>query len=348
MKFIQVGVGGFGKRWAKVLSESPHAEVAGLVDTSEEALAACRAEHGHAGDRCFSSLRDALAKVEADALVCVTPPELHREVTCAAMEAGLDVITEKPMAGSPQDCRAMLECSLSTGRVCAVSQNYRYSPETWTMAELVRRGEIGRVGQVRVDFFNGVDFGGGFRHEMDYPLLVDMSIHHFDLLRFITGLDATSARGEAWNPPWSNYRGDASSTVLFEMTGGARALYSGSWCSKGRFCDWNGDWQIEGELGTISFAGGEIRLHRAPKLYDVEEVVEVQKVAPPSEAQFFVLDDFVEAVGAGRRPRTDLADNIRSIGMVFAAVEAVRSGERAPVLTGEVRELAGRLSGGES
>jgi predicted dehydrogenase len=213
------------------------------------------------------------------------------------------------------------------------------------MAELVRRGEIGRIGQVSVQFFNGVDFGGGFRHEMDYPLLVDMSIHHFDLLRFITGLDPVWVRGEAWNPPWSNYRGEASCSVLFEMAGGARALYSGSWCSKGRFCDWNGNWRMEGELGTITFEGGEIRIHRAPGLYEVEEVVTVRKIAPPSEAQVFVLDDFVEAIAAGRRPRTDLADNIRSVSMVFAAVDAVRGGGKVRVLDEEVRELADRLSG---
>jgi len=335
VRFIQVGVGGFGRRWAECLAESSAAEVVALVDTSEEALAACREKYGYSQEVCHSSLDGALSGVEADALVCVVPPALHREICCAVMESGLDVITEKPMAESPEDCAAMLACAERTGRVCAVSQNYRYSPETWTLAELVRRGEIGAVGQVRVEFFNGVDFGGGFRHEMDYPLLVDMSIHHFDLIRFITGLEAVSATGEAWNPPWSNYRGDASCSVLFEMTGGARALYSGSWCSKGQFSDWNGNWQIEGERGTIAFSGGEIRIHRAPRLYEVEEVAEVEKTAPPHPGQRFVLEDFVQAVKSGTRPRTDLADNMNSVGMVFAAVGAVRTGKRTPVLTRE-------------
>jgi len=331
VRFIQVGVGGFGRRWAEALAGSDEAEVVALVDTSEKALAACREKHGYPEGICHQALESALEEVEADALVCVVPPQLHRRISCAAMEAGLDVITEKPMAGSIQDCRAMLECAERTGRTCAVSQNYRYRPETWTMAELVRRGEIGAVGQVRLDFFMGVDFGGGFRHEMDYPLLVDMSIHHFDLIRFITGLDALGAAGWSWNPPWSNYRGDASCSVLFEMTGGARALYSGSWCSKGRFGDWNGNWHIEGELGTITSSGGDIRIHRASKLYEVEEVVEVEATAPSPEGQGFVLHDFVRAVEAGERPATDLADNFGSIGMVFAAVEAVRSGARAEI-----------------
>jgi predicted dehydrogenase len=339
MRFIQVGVGGFGKRWLKALGESPRAELVGLVDVSEEALAAAREETGCSAQSCFRSLDEALGAVRADALVCVVPPAHHRDVACAAMEAGLDVITEKPMAESPDDCRAMLECSERTGRTCVVSQNYRYQPVTWTLAELVRRGEIGEIGQISIDFFSGTDFGGGFRHEMDYPLIVDMSIHHFDLLRFITGLDAVAVRGEAWNPPWSNYRGDCSSSLVFELAGGPRAIYSASWCAKGSFCDGNANWRIEGSGGTITHSRGEIRLHRAPELYKVTETVEV----PPEELahrnQAYVLEEFVDCVGSDRRPATEVTDNIRSIAMVFAAVQAVRTGERVPVLDAETAEV---------
>jgi predicted dehydrogenase len=331
LRFIHVGVGGFGSRWAERLAGEREAEVVALVDTSPKALAACREQHGYAEDICFASLQQALDSVRADALVCVVPPAHHRGVACAAMEAGLAVLTEKPMAGSIEDCRAMLECAERTGRICAVSQNYRYEPATWTMAELVRRGEIGAVGQLRVEFFCGHDFGGGFRHRMDYPLLVDMSIHHFDLIRFITGLNALSARGESWNPPWSNYRGDASCSVLFEMSGGARALYSGSWCSKGQFGSWIGNWQVEGELGTITCRDDRIRIHRAPELYEVREVVDVEMTAPHRDGMVFSLQGFMRAVRSGERPPTDLADNVNSVGMVFAAVDAVRTGRRCPV-----------------
>ena len=103
------------------------------------------------------------------------------------------------MAEDLGDCISMVKTARVTGKTCAVSQNYRYSPETWTMAKMIERGEI--------DFYKGVDFGGGFRHEMEYPVLIDMSIYHFDRLRFITGLDAVTASGVSWNPPWSNYKG---------------------------------------------------------------------------------------------------------------------------------------------
>jgi predicted dehydrogenase len=327
-----------GRVWLERLRDHPSAEVVGLVDVSEAALTAAREVGDYGEGICFSELDEALGGVEADALVCVTPPEHHRACVVEAMRAGLDVITEKPMADDLASCLAILRASRATGRTCVVSQNYRYRPETWSMARLVESGRIGEVGQVKVDFYLGHDFGGGFRHTMEYPLLVDMAIHHFDLIRCVTGLNAVSVRGEAWNPPWSNYEGDCSSSLVFEMGNGARVVYNASWCAKGQFCGWDGNWQIEGSRGCVVYDQEGICLHEVPELYTVDgrEAVEVR--GPERLEQDFVLDDFISSVEGGRRPQTDVFDNVYSMAMVFAAVEAVRTGWRTPVTSARVEQ----------
>jgi len=341
VRFIQVGLGAMGKHWLQRLAEHPSAEVVALVDVDPDALAAARRVGGYGQRIFFSTLHEALAGVEADALVCVTPPEHHRACVVEAMQAGLDVITEKPMAHDLESCLSILGASRTTGRTCVVSQNYRYRPETWTLSRLVESGRIGEVGQVKIDFYLGHDFGGGFRHRMAYPVLVDMAIHHVDLIRFVTGLDAVSVRGEAWNPPWSNYRGDCSSSLVFEMENGARVVYNASWCAKGQFCGWDGNWQIEGSQGCVVYRSGGITLYDAPGLYTVEAMETVPATGPERLEQAFVLDDFIRSVEGGTRPRTDVFDNVYSIAMVFAAVEAVRTGRRVPVMSEDVRRLVG-------
>ena len=342
MRFIQVGVGGFGKGWVQRLTNSRQARVVGLVDVNPAALDAARQMGGYSTGICFPSLKEALSNVRADAVVCVTPPEHHSRVAIAAMKAGLDVITEKPMAGSLSDCRSMLRVSRDTGRICVVSQNYRYKAETWTLARLVQSGRVGTIGQVKIDFYMGHDFRGGFRHDIDHPLLVDMSIHHFDLIRFVTGLDAVSVRGESWNPPWSNYKGDCSSAVVFEMESGAHVVYNASWCAKGQFCNWDGNWQIEGSKGTLVYSNGQITLHKVPKLYGVTGTTTVPLKGPRTTGQEYVLSDFIQSRKRGTRPKTDLLDNINSVAMVFAAVKAVKTGRRAPVLDTRLKQqLAG-------
>ena len=332
MRFIQVGVGGFGRVWLQALANNRDARLTALVDVNPAALDIACETVGLRRDQGYASLADALARHDAEAVVCVTPPEHHRAVIVEALEAGLHVISEKPMAAGLADCRAILRAARKSGRLCAVSQNYRYRPPTWTLAKTVGKGTVGEIGQVRVDFYKGHDFGGGFRHEMDYPVLVDMAIHHFDLLRFITGLDAVAVRGTAWNPPWSNYRGDCSSSVVFEMSNGTRAVYNASWCAKGDYCSWDGDWLIEGSRGALTYRGDTITLNVAPDLYTVKRSRPVRARTMRRTGQAYVLAEFMKAVRNGSPFPTDVRDNIRSVAMVFAAVKAVRTGRRVPVL----------------
>lgn len=339
MKFIHIGIGGFGAHWRKLLKETDTVEVVGLVDVNDQVLKQACENDGYTPDICFHSLEDALKAVQAEAAVISTPPVFHRKDGVAAMEAGLDVISEKPMADSMDACRAIVSAVLATGRTYVVSQNYRYSPPMQTVADLMRSGRLGDIGQAEISFYKGVDFGGGFRHEMKFPLIIDMAIHHFDLIRFVSGFDALRVSGSSWNPPWSNYRGDCSSTALFEMSNGARILYNASWCSKGNYCDWNGNWHIECEKGTLTYGNGEIKVFDVPDLYTAEGTETVELTSPELTQQAYILDEFIRCVRESGQPATRAVDNIRSIAMVFAAVEAMNTGSRVPVLDDSIRHL---------
>lgn len=341
MRFIQVGVGGFGAVWVRALKNDKNAKVVGIVDINKEAMKKVCADNGYDESICFDSLEKAIKNVEADAVVCVTPPKFHRKPVVTALRAGLHVISEKPMAESMTDCRAMLSAAKKARKHYVVSQNYRYNDIFYTIADMIQKGRIGTIGQVKIDFFMGVSFDG-FRAIMDYPLLVDMSIHHFDLIRFLTGLDPVSVRGEAWNPSWSETKGDCSSSIIFEMTKKARVLYNGSWCSKGQFDDWNGSWQIEGSKGTIVYNHDKAVLHEAPKGYAVKKVTEIKPKKMRKHAQVFVLDNFIKSIKAGKRPNTDVYDNIKSVAMVFAAVKAVETEKRVTVIDSAIKKMIGR------
>ncbi len=332
MKFVQVGVGGFGNVWMQVLKDHPEAEVVGLVDISDKALENACEKYGYPRTICYSNLKRAIKATGAQAVVCCTPPAHHRRDVVTALKAGLNVISEKPMADSLANCKAMLAAAQQSGKLYVVSQNYRYQPVTWTMAKILREGKLGRIGQIKVDFYKGVDFGGGFRHTMEYPVIVDMSIHHFDLMRFITGLDAVQVTATSWNPFWSNYQGDCSSTATFEMSNGARLLYNASWCAKGDFCSWDGSWQIECEHGTLVQHQGQVKILWTTGLYKVEREEVVTLEEPPKRGQVQVLSEFLAALNGGPRPATAVEDNIKSVAMVFATVKAMSTGRPARIL----------------
>jgi predicted dehydrogenase len=333
MRVIQIGVGGnFGGHWLRVLDEYPGVTVVGLVDIDEQNLTEAAQRYEISPQCCFLDLDSALAAVTADALICVSPPIYHRQHTIAAMDAGLDVICEKPVAILLEDAVAMAQKAVATGRVFSVSQNYRYRPSTWTMHKLISAREIGEIGQIALDFFKGCYFeSNDFRRKMVHPLLSDMAIHHFDLLRFICGQEATSVQGASWNPPWSNNSGDTSVALSFTLQGGARFSYSASWCTQGDFTDWNGNWLIEGDVGSLHYRDGKLTLNQAPLRYQVIASQLIQQVGPPLLDQAYVLADFLAARKEGRQPATSVFDNLNSLAMVAAAREAAESGRILPI-----------------
>ncbi len=340
MKVIHMGVGGFGGHWSKVLAASDDVEVVALVDVSEAALAETCETFDYDPQICFPTLDAALAQIDADLLICVTPPKYHPEHVTAALHAGLHVICEKPMANSLDECVTMFQAARASERQFIVSQNYRYRPEMQTLAQLVRDGVIGTIGQIKLDFYKGWYFDeDNFRRTMPNPMIVDMSIHHFDLLRFVTGLEAETVRGEAWNPPWSDNTGDTSTALHFRLNNGARVVYNASWCAQGDFCDWNGNWLIEGDKGSLEYKNGEITLNKANGRYQAIETETIELQAMALTDQAYLLRRFIEATQKGNRAETDVADNLRSIGMVFASETAVASQQITPILTPELEAL---------
>ena len=120
-----------------------------------------------------------------------------------------------------------------------------------TARQVVASGGLGAIGQAQVEFRLHHDFRGTFRETMEHPLILDMAVHHFDLIRYVTGLEPRSVAAHTWNPPWSQFAGDASAVCLFTMDGGARVVYTASWHPRGQVTDWNCVWLLECERGYL-------------------------------------------------------------------------------------------------
>jgi predicted dehydrogenase len=205
-----------------------------------------------------------------------------------------------------------------------VAQNYRYHAPTQTLFHTLQQADFGPVGAVKVDFFKGPHFGG-FREEMPYPLIIDMSIHHFDLMRFFLGRDPVAIYGRSWNPPWSWFKGDASAAVILdfgrEEAGEVIVNYNASWCSQGQVTPWNGNWRFECAEGVISLTDDVVTTQRPDG-----EVVTVPVLDLPRLGQAYLLHEFYEAVMLGKPPLTTCQDNIKSLAIVFDVIESFAHG----------------------
>ncbi|MFQ6132192.1 MAG: Gfo/Idh/MocA family protein [Armatimonadota bacterium] len=326
MKLIQVGVGGFGRSWVDIVGDSADWELARLVDISEGALAAARQASGLPEQACFGELGPALAAVESDAVLIVVPPEAHAPLTIEALEAGKHVLTEKPLADTLPNAQAMVDAAERAGRKLMVSQNYRFRSQARTISDLIRRRELGELGYVGISFHKAPRFEGSYRLKMEHPLLVDMSIHHFDLIRCLTGLDPIRISAHSWRPQWSWFDHQPALAVTIKMQQDVVVSYFASWVSKACETSWDADWRLQCADGVVLWSQGEI--HRAR---EGEEPALVGPINMPVADRGYALVEFARAIREDDQPETSGADNMKSFAMVLAAVEAIEAGREVAI-----------------
>ena len=339
MRVVQVGVGGFGRRWAGVMRESAVAELAAVVDPDEAARSWAATKLGVAPGDCLASLEEALGRDGWEAALVVTPPETHHAVATAALRAGKHVLLEKPLATSLAEARDLVATAAACGRTLMVSQNYRFRRPARTVQGLVAAGAIGELLAVKVACRRDTRTTfppGDFRYRMRHPYVLDMAIHHLDLLRAVTGRDVERVFARSWRVPDSPYLHDPAAIAVMTLEGGGSVAYEGDWAAHGRETSWNGEWELVGECGRVLWTGGEhdatrgeVRLQRWG-----EEPELVDQPAVADEDQAGTLRACVEAVSAGREPETSAADNLRSFAAVLACVESIERGEAVAVAAG--------------
>lgn len=332
---LVVGAGGISNAWFPPLRKE-RVDVVGVVDLDAARAQAQVARHELKAE-VYTDLKAALAATAPDFVVDLTTPNAHAAVTIEALNAGCHVIGEKPMAASMAEARRMVRAAERNDRLYMVSQSRRWIGQHAAMADAVAKGRIGTLTTLNCAFYIGAHFGG-FRDEMESPLLLDMAIHQFDLARFMSGCDPVAVYAKEFNPHGSWYKGDVAATCVFEMTNGVVFTFTGSWCAEGCHTSWNGDWRFIGDRGTLLLEGeqpphGQVVVGKTGfnrKLRDVKVPVRTMKQGGMHGA----LREMLAYLRTGRMPQTHGRDNIQSLAMVFAAIESSRKGRRVPIRLG--------------
>lgn len=335
-KSVVVGAGGVSDAWFPPLI-AEEVEIAGVVvDHRVDAARERMAKHGVEAE-VSTDLAAALEKTRPDFVLDLTVPEAHCEVTCMALEAGCHVIGEKPMASSMDEARKMVRAAERAGRLYMVSQNRRWAAFHEAVRRTLSDKVIGDVTTVHCDFYVGAHIGG-FRDEMASPLILEMSIHHFDLARFLTGVDPVSVYAKEFNPRGSWYKGNAATVCTFEMTDSVILSYRGSCCAEGPRTSWDGNWRIIGTRGTLLY-----EQEQAPKAQVVDgdsgfyrPLRDVAITVPELQAcdMHGALREMLRFLRTGEKPQTECHDNIKSLAMCYASIDSSREATRVSIRDG--------------
>ena len=331
-----------GARWATALSQLPlreRVELVALVDVDRTVADSVRTANGFANAMVATDLETALNEVKADIVFDVAVPAARKDLVLTAFRHGCDVLTEKPMAASMGDATAILSASATSGRLHAVTQNRRFKQSIRRIRQFLASGAIGELSAMHCDFFVGAHFGG-FRDVMEHVLLLDMAIHTFDAARFMSGKDALAVYCQETNPKGSWYAQGAAANAIFEMSDGVTFNYRGSWAAEGANTSWEATWRIIGSKGTLLWDGedgisahvvdGDEGFFRPLRAVPIPEWSDTSVTNEHTS----VIEDFLDALDGRGAPESVGTDNIRSLAMVFAAIESALQRQRVSVQSG--------------
>jgi predicted dehydrogenase len=338
---VLAGCGSMSRGWLKALERPELAgrvEVVALVDLDPAAAIRLRDESELPDAATGTDLAAALQRTGADLLFDVVVPGARHDVVATGLRHGCHVLSEKPMAPSMAEARDLVTLARQTGRTHAIVQNRRYVAGVRRIRRLIESGALGELTALHADFFVGAHFGG-FRDAMQNVLLLDMAIHTFDAARFMAGKDALAVYCHETNPRGSWYAHGAAANAIFELADDVTFTYRGSWAAEGARTSWESAWRIVGTRGTLLWDGAD--LFEANVVAGDEgfhrplAAIEVPPPAEPAQTHGHasVLTGFLDAIEAGRQPETAGADNIRSLAMVFAAIESARTRSRQLIVT---------------
>jgi len=230
-----VGAGWIAQEHQRILGSLAGADVVAVCDVDRERAEALA---GGTGARVYVDWRELLDREDLAALVVCTPPLSHREPAIAALDRGLPVYLEKPIARTLEDAAAIVAAAERTGTVCAIGYQWHALDLLDDLRQLLEGQQIGllvgtSIGptQSRPWFLNRRAGGGN---------LLERGSHHFDLARVIGG-DVTSVQAGAGRVRLARSADgdgdgdiDDAVTILLTLASGALATVLVAWTRPGQ------------------------------------------------------------------------------------------------------------------
>jgi len=338
-KIIHVGVGTFGRRWCSEFLAANIAdgtiEVVAIVDVDPKALDFGRKVLQLPAEACYTDPRAAFAAHRADFCTVVVPPNFHEAVIDVAIEFGLDILCEKPIADTMEASARIVRKVRDAGRRMAVTMSHRFDQDKTTLRAIIRSGQLGRVNTVScryaADLREHMAWGALFRHTMLDPLMIEGAVHHLDLVADFAGAPCQTLTATTWKPDWAKYAGDTDGMVMMTFQNGVRGVYEGSSSSAVGLNDWTREYvRVDCELGTAILNNREVEIFSRCDLVRQRsregKGQKIQLITQPKWLNTWLIEKFCKWLDGGPEMETNVAANLHASALVFAGIESARTG----------------------
>lgn len=255
IKFAVVGCGSIGKRHIAVLDAEPDAEIVAICDTDEEK---CKEQSALYKDiPYYTSFEKMISEINADVINVVTPHALHAPMSIKAVNAGFNVLVEKPMALSMAECNAMNEAAKKANRKLWVVKQNRHNVPVKLAKNAIDKGMLGKIFMVKCDilwnryqgYYDESPWRG--KKQEEGGALYTQASHFIDLLVWWCG-DVVDVKAfmETQN---HNIETEDSGSAIIKFSSGTLGSINWTTCVYNK--NFEGSITIVGEHGTVKIGG---------------------------------------------------------------------------------------------
>ena len=255
VKFAVVGCGSIGKRHIAVLDADPDAQLVAICDLDENR--AKELSDLYEGVPFFSDYEEMLRNIDADVINVVTPHALHKEMSIKALQAGFNVLVEKPMALTVEDCKEMNDVSKASGKKLWVVKQNRHNVPVRLAKQAISEGRLGKIFMVKCDIlwnrYQGYYDESPWRGKIEEEggALFTQASHFIDLLIWWCG-DIVEVKAHAET---QNHQIQTEDTGIAILRFDSGAIGSLVWTTCVYHKNFEGSITIIGEKGTIKIGG---------------------------------------------------------------------------------------------
>lgn len=332
MEKLKVGVIGCGS-----IAQHRHLPEYAL-NQGVELVAVCDLNEGRAkeiaekyGAKAYTSYEELLVSGEVEAVSVCTPNYLHAPITIAALEAGIHVLCEKPMATSVKEAEAMIEAAKKSGKKLMIAHNQRFVASHQKARQLIEKGEVGKIYSFRTAFGHGGPEGWSvegkegwfFKKEQAFiGAMGDLGVHKTDLLRYLLGEEFTEVAAFIETSAKDFADVDDNAVCVLKTGSGIIGTLAASWAYVSRE---DNSTVIYGEKAilrleddpnyslVVQYANGEeVNYHLG----------NIQSNAEGGQSNSHVIERFVESVIHDSDPLVSGEEGLKSLAVILAAIKS--------------------------
>ncbi|MEB9736955.1 Gfo/Idh/MocA family oxidoreductase (plasmid) [Bacillus cereus] len=332
MNILKVGIIGCGSiaqhRHLPEYEANPYVQIVAVCDSNKQRAKEIANKYGV---NMYTDYNELINCEELDAVSVCTPNHLHAAISIAALQAGIHVLCEKPIATSKADAEMMIGAAEKSGKKLMIGHNQRFVASHQKAKQLIKSGAIGKIYSFRTAFghsgpenwsVDGKECWFFKKEEAFLGAMGDLGVHKADLIRYILNEEITEVGAfvETSAKTFSNV--DDCAVCILKSESGIIGTLAASWSYVSKE---DNSTIIYGEKATlrleddptnsliIQYKNGEVVKY---------ELNKIQSNATVCQSNSHVIEQFVDSVLSNKEPLINGVEGMKSLEVILAAIQS--------------------------